>query len=527
MIPKVSRGQDFAGLVRYLFREGASDRDRTLDDGTILPADVHVNPHLVAGDPLIFAWHGRERLSVEEVAAVGRTLQQPSRAFVPVGAGRLSDANPHKSPVWHCSLSVPPKDGLLGDDKWSAIATDFMRSMGFIDESGDGPPWIAVHHGPSRNGNDHIHLAVSLVRHDGSVLDVHNDFRRAHQACRQLEARFGLSEVEGRRAGLGDRALHSFEHKRARSTHQEPTRHVLERQVRAAATMSMDEGEFVRRLRGMKLSVVPRFGDGETGVVVGYSVARHGAGERRFGGGTLARDLTLPRLRERWVDTRATRREALDEWGAAAHGRPVALRGREHSDERIVARDSMERVNRGLWLMRDAYRAWDANDLSRYSLLAQETAGLLATWSWKVEGRAGGPVADAARACRRLAATSAHAPRPKPSPRASTTGGALLIYQLAGGRGKRVQQAILVKQVLNSMKALHDAAVANRQAGIAAQIAAAARGDLAKIEASLPPVPDSVLDHEGPVLANAERALASAGPPQPHRRPTTDPQIER
>jgi hypothetical protein len=35
--------------------------------------------------------------------------------------------------------------------------------------------WVAVRHGLSTNGNDHIHIAVSLVREDRTKASVHND----------------------------------------------------------------------------------------------------------------------------------------------------------------------------------------------------------------------------------------------------------------------------------------------------------------------------------------------------------------
>ncbi|MFH5824468.1 hypothetical protein [Georgenia sp. AZ-5] len=72
-----------------------------------------------------------------------------------------------------------------------------------------------------------------------------------------------------------------------------------------SATASADEAEFVRRMRRAGVLLRPRFADGRTDVVTGYSVARRPeAGERPiwYGGGHLARDLSLPRLREAWPD---------------------------------------------------------------------------------------------------------------------------------------------------------------------------------------------------------------------------------
>ena len=40
--------------------------------------------------------------------------------------------------------------------------------MGFTEASGKAPiRWVAIHHGVSTNGNDHIHIAATMVREDG------------------------------------------------------------------------------------------------------------------------------------------------------------------------------------------------------------------------------------------------------------------------------------------------------------------------------------------------------------------------
>ena len=50
---------------------------------------------------------------------------------------------------------------------------------------------------------------------------------------------------------------------------------------------------------------------------------------RWFGGGRLAQDLTLPRLRETWTDTPQAATEAAAEWVAAKRGRRAVAPGRE------------------------------------------------------------------------------------------------------------------------------------------------------------------------------------------------------
>ncbi len=78
--------------------------------------------------------------------------------------------------------------------------------------------------------------------------------------------------------------------------------------------------------------VRPWFARGTQDVIDGYRVAmRPRFGERPiwFGGGTLGKDLSLPRLREEWPDTPQTATAAAAEWRAAWRGVRIANPGRE------------------------------------------------------------------------------------------------------------------------------------------------------------------------------------------------------
>ena len=75
--------------------------------------------------------------------------------------------------------------------------------------------------------------------------------------------------------------------------------------------------------------------------VVGYAVAEKpgdGGVAVFFGGGKLARDLSLPALRDRWHDGEAERQEAAAEWsgGAPATGMNEAPRASRHLTYRWV-----------------------------------------------------------------------------------------------------------------------------------------------------------------------------------------------
>ena len=95
----------------------------------------------------------------------------------------------------------------------------------------------------------------------------------------------------------------------AREQLAEPPRIALARMVRGASVASETEAEFVRQLRGSGIFVRPRFETGGTEAVIGYSVAmrpRAGDAPIWFGGGKLAKDLTLPSLRQFWSCHRRT-----------------------------------------------------------------------------------------------------------------------------------------------------------------------------------------------------------------------------
>ena len=325
-MPNITRGQRMSGLMAYLQGPGRSNE--------------HVEPHLVAGDPAVMAWHDDAVLDRDAALAIAAQVDHPRRAFgvdVPGGS------------VWHCSLSLPASEGQLTDERWAAIAHEFVDEMGFAGTEPEQPAsqdagvpgrapcrWVAVRHGLSSGGNDHIHIAVSLVREDGTKASTWNDRPRAQRIAGELERRHGLVVLESRAAGRGSRGVKPAEvAAAARRGEPEAARPALARVVRACAAAAADEAQFVRRLRREGVLVRPRFAAGRDDVVAGYSVALRPppdpAGLRPvwFGGGHLDRDLTLPRLRRSWPDTPSTADAAVAEWRASWRGRrPVGREAR-------------------------------------------------------------------------------------------------------------------------------------------------------------------------------------------------------
>src|SRR5699024_4982662 len=110
-----------------------------------------------------------------------------------------SDLGSKDAHVWHCSLSLRAEEGRVSPEKWKAIAEDFVDRMGFIDPDGaKSSRWVAIHHGSSKKGNDHIHIAVQMVREDGTKANAFGDFKKAQTVCSELETKHGLEVVESR-----------------------------------------------------------------------------------------------------------------------------------------------------------------------------------------------------------------------------------------------------------------------------------------------------------------------------------------
>ncbi|MEO6084492.1 MAG: hypothetical protein ABIQ18_15435, partial [Umezawaea sp.] len=263
---------------------------------------AHTDPHLVAAwDSTLLEFDDTVRPGSVERRELVRRLDAPRR---------LRDKHVKAGHVLHVPIAVHAEDGLLGDAVWRGLAEEFVARLGL-----DRCRWVAVHHGTSVAGNDHVHLVVQLVGEDGRVARLDHSKRKARAWAMEVEQRLDL--VRTGRSGTGARELTRAEHERARRTGVEPQRRTLERRVRAAAAGSTGPGEFVDVLARAGVRVAPLTGDDPDGQrVTGYRVALDEyqvidtGPVLRLGGGQLARDLTLPELVDRW---RAVREVLADD----------------------------------------------------------------------------------------------------------------------------------------------------------------------------------------------------------------------
>jgi hypothetical protein len=464
------------GLMSYLQSEGR--------------ANEHTDPHLVAGNSAIVTMHGYGVLDRATALAIADDLDEPRRVFgteitrnektVDPATGATST---HRvaADVWHASLSIAAHEGELTDEKWAAISERFVEKMGYAgQEIGKADcRWVAVRHGLSKNGNDHVHVAVSLVREDGTKASTHLDYARAQKATRELEREFGLELLHDSDRTVAQRGERPGERESAaRRGATEVDAKRLERTIRAAAGASQDEGEFVRRVRRDGVLIRPRYAAGRDDVVAGYSVAlrpEKGQPVVWHGGGRLARDLTLPELRKSWPDSPGSATEAVAEWQATAKNpwqyKPAAP-GREESEMRPemfkMYADDMTRLH-------DYIARLDPNDHASWAHVAKDTAGAYAAWSRRLEPTPG-PLADAARTLARASQIRAYESKPRPPQMPSMTGTTALILAQARKGKNAAAEAMLLRQlsqtslhVYRAMKATGDARTAQATAEVMKQ----------------------------------------------------------
>ena len=213
MINAISDGGNTAGLLQYLVGRGR--------------ANEHTNPHLVAGSDVIMRrWGAWDRLSAAQGFEIAKYIDQfmNETGTRSTGSRRVVNMDkidektgepgvrevikgPVANHVWHCSLSLSPEEAAQGDERWQQIARDFADQMGFTGADGKAPcRWVAIHHGSAKNGGDHIHIAVNIIREDGTKWSKWQDMVKASAACNRLEHKFGLEVIESREHARSARA---------------------------------------------------------------------------------------------------------------------------------------------------------------------------------------------------------------------------------------------------------------------------------------------------------------------------------
>ena len=174
MIAKISNWSSGRELIRYLFGPGmvhAHLDGRVLTSGIVMGVD-----------------DGRA-LSTGELADLGAALDADEDCW---------GTSPSGGHIWHLSLSLAHQDRQLTDDQWSEIAHRAGEAIGFEREGIEPAAWVAVAHGTGAKGNEHIHIAASLVRLDGSRVNIWQDRKTLSRVCNECEHTYDLTVVKAR-----------------------------------------------------------------------------------------------------------------------------------------------------------------------------------------------------------------------------------------------------------------------------------------------------------------------------------------
>jgi hypothetical protein len=263
-------------------------------------ANEHADPHLVAGfgDPADLEPERRPG-GARNFGRLAGLLDQPLAALAGPG---------YEKPVWHCAIRAASDDRMLSDAEWAQVAKQVMHRTELAPGEDDlGVRWVAVRHAA-----DHIRIVATLARQDGRRPRIWNDFYRVREACHDAEHRFGPRAAAPADRTAARRATRAETEQAARRGWAEPAQVTLRREVCTAAAGAGTEQEFFTRLRQAGVLVRERHSairpDQLTGYAVGLSghTARDG-GVVWYGGGKLAADLTLPKLRARWAGPAAER----------------------------------------------------------------------------------------------------------------------------------------------------------------------------------------------------------------------------
>jgi len=205
---------------------------------------------------------------------------------------------------------------------------------------------------------------------------------------------------------------------------------------------------------------------------------------------------------------------------------PVAPGREQHELSPDVWREYTEDVAR----LREQLGRVDPTDRSAWAHVAREASGALAAWSQRIEPDPG-PLADASRTLARTAQVRARDARPRKSTGLQSIAGAarLLAMASSGGQGTAAE-AMLFRQLMQTIRSVHAMHEAVHESGRARQLAASLGAQLDSVRARLPElvaaptVPDAAQRAAGGVAPiRSGNPLPTPLNPQRPNVPTTPP----
>ncbi|HLO51819.1 MAG TPA: relaxase/mobilization nuclease domain-containing protein [Kamptonema sp.] len=194
-----------------------------------------------------------------------------------------------KVAVFHATLSVAStqklEDSVENDQRWLAIAADYMKAMEF-----DNNQYAVVKHNDT--DHDHIHIVASRIRLDGSVVDDSWDYYKSQEVIRQLERDYNLEAVAPSWV-LDKRAPTTGEHRYLQSKGNKSVRVQLQDLIDEVTQDKPTMPELVEQLQQQGVEVQIRLT--RTGLIKGISYKLDGVA---FSGSQLGKAYTFSGLQK-------------------------------------------------------------------------------------------------------------------------------------------------------------------------------------------------------------------------------------
>lgn len=146
------------------------------------------------------------------------------------------------------------------------IADDYLKAMGF----GDNQHIIFRHFDAD---HPHLHILVNRIGYDNSLVSDSKDYQRSEAVLRQLEKKYGLTEVIGSKEAK-ERAMTKDEWEMFKRTKEPSTKMAMQTIVKKAMEDKPDIKTFISRLERSKVNVL--FNQASTGFVSGISYGYEG-----------------------------------------------------------------------------------------------------------------------------------------------------------------------------------------------------------------------------------------------------------
>lgn len=514
-------GRSMKGLIRYLVGPGENNE--------------HTNPTLVAasgtlGPEWADAMWDDPLWGMQEVTQFARQLNAPM--LEKRARGELAE---DRAWVLHVAISMPPGDRVPLEE-WGQIAREYIAHMD-LDDSGHKAPtrWAAFHHGQTKNGSDHIHLAVTMIREDGTWASSYQIKIRSQQARREIEKAHGFLPAEQAAQQrdvtaytVNDAHKNSDRHSivdpatgqtSSQRIYRETDVEKLRRIMTAAAASVESEADYVQALWAAGVLTRPRFATGTRDVVTGYSVSlRPQPGESPYwmGGGQVRKDLALPKLRQRWLDTPQAATAAAQAWRRYHQTTltPTAPAGTRPGDATIAA-DQVTGLRRYLDDL-------DPTKVAEWRRAADVLSGAYAAWTLRAEPHGRGPLTRSMNALARAAWSPRVDLPPSPFPPYSGMARAVRLIAQAGGPDDALGWLAVLQQLELCVRRVADAQRARHEADEAHYLLANTEGSIAIVRERLSTASTPTQPRAGD-LGEVHQPGLDTGPQQrPHDRSRAD-----